>query len=332
MKFTSGIVAALAAPGAYAGMLRFACSQLVVENLDPVVNPGSPQSPHNHQIVGGNAFNASMPAGDVSVGATCTSCTFSENFSNYWTAALYFKAKNGTYKRVPTMANQFLESANGGVTVYYVTPDDKNVNITAFKPGFRMLIGEANRRTLGPTSFVNSYRCYDAKNFQPNPSGVVATDTTDFPKKHCPGGIRVATFFPNCWDGKNLDTPNHQSHVAYGYTSSCPASHPVQLPQVFIETVWDTGRFDKSLWPDQGQPFLWSQNDATGYGGHADYVFGWKGDSLQKAMNARCDVFNCPQLKSQSQATANRCIKKPMVNDIHQDINAWVTKVPGTVM
>lgn len=40
-------------------MIRFGCSQLVVERLDPLVNPGSLVSPHVHQIVGGNSFNAS---------------------------------------------------------------------------------------------------------------------------------------------------------------------------------------------------------------------------------------------------------------------------------
>lgn len=33
-------------------MLRFECSQLVIERLDPLVNPGMIPSPHVHQIVG----------------------------------------------------------------------------------------------------------------------------------------------------------------------------------------------------------------------------------------------------------------------------------------
>jgi hypothetical protein len=40
--------------------LRFGCSQLVVERADPLVNPGVAQTPHTHQIVGGNSFNISV--------------------------------------------------------------------------------------------------------------------------------------------------------------------------------------------------------------------------------------------------------------------------------
>lgn len=58
-----------------------------------------------HQIVGGNSFNATMTTEDVSAGADCTTCAFSEDLSNYWTANMYFKARNGTFKRVPQKGN-----------------------------------------------------------------------------------------------------------------------------------------------------------------------------------------------------------------------------------
>ena len=81
-------------------MLRFGCPQVVIDRLDPLVNPGQVPSSHIHQIVGGNSFNATMTTGDVSGAASCTTCQFADDFSNYWTANLYFKAKNGTFKRV----------------------------------------------------------------------------------------------------------------------------------------------------------------------------------------------------------------------------------------
>jgi hypothetical protein len=150
MLTTHLFFALLAAPTH--ALLRFSCSQLVVERLDPLVNPGLTQSPHVHQIIGGNAFNASM---DPSIAppdtATCTTCTFAEDFSNYWTATLYFKAKNGTFKRVPQKGNVNFEAATGGMTVYYIP---KNVNgatpgvVTAFKKGFRMIVGRGFRFSI----------------------------------------------------------------------------------------------------------------------------------------------------------------------------------------
>ena len=68
--------------------LRFPCSTLTVQRLDPAVQPGQNPSAHVHHIVGGNAFNVTM-TGDVSERATCTTCQMAEDFSNYWTAQLY---------------------------------------------------------------------------------------------------------------------------------------------------------------------------------------------------------------------------------------------------
>ena len=40
-------------------------------------------------------------------------------------------------------------------------------------------------------------------------------DTRTFPAGPCPYGLRINNFFPTCWDGVNLDSPDHKSHVAY---------------------------------------------------------------------------------------------------------------------
>lgn len=160
--FTISLLLALLAPPTTA-LLRFSCSQLVVERLDPLVNPGLTQSPHVHQIIGGNAFNASMdPTVAPPDTATCTTCTFAEDFSNYWTATLYFWAKNGTFKRVPQEGNVNFEASNGGMTVYYIP---KNVNgatpgvVTAFKKGFRMVVGVSSRLSPRPTSGCCLWLC-----------------------------------------------------------------------------------------------------------------------------------------------------------------------------
>jgi hypothetical protein len=88
-------------------MLRFGCSQVVIDRIDPLVNPDTLPSPHMHQVVGGNAFNVTIPSTDVSSLASCTTCNFADDFSNYWTANMYFKARNGTFKRVPQVPNRY---------------------------------------------------------------------------------------------------------------------------------------------------------------------------------------------------------------------------------
>ncbi|KAK3365496.1 hypothetical protein B0T24DRAFT_669751 [Lasiosphaeria ovina] len=332
--------AAAQAQSGGSAMLRFGCSNIVIDRIDPLVDPGKIPSPHVHQIIGGDAFNASMPVGDISQVATCTSCTYEEDFSNYWTANVYFKARNGTFKRVPIMVNDAIGAANGGMTVYYSSPGKGAV--TAFKPGFRMFSGDAKRRT--PTNLGKStqscFRCYDGPNFKGNimsPCFDPQRDTEGFPTKPCLGGWRSSVIFPICWDGKNLDSPNHADHISHPVggpasftvmSAKCPSTHPVKIPQVHLEIVWDTTKFNnKNDWPADGsQPFVLSHGDTTGFGQHGDYVFGWKGDSLQKAMDNACFAASCKQLKSQSFAKANQCVVK---NAVKENNDGWLERLPG---
>ncbi|KAF2016658.1 hypothetical protein BU24DRAFT_391958 [Aaosphaeria arxii CBS 175.79] len=334
MKWNSAATLALLAPSNVLALLRFPCAQLVIDRLDPLVNPGQAPSPHLHQILGGNAFNTTMdPSKDMPKESTCTSCQFSEDFSNYWTAVLYFKAKNGTYKRVPQIPNSGFEGVNGGMTVYYMQDGLYNFQqtskVTAFKPGFRMYIGDVNARTKEQMEKFRqlTYTCLENINTRD-------PQTLDFPTKPCKTGIMTALRFPTCWDGKNLDSPDHMAHMAYPESGTfesggpCPASHPVRMPQLFYEVIWDTSKFNnKADWPADGsQPFVWSFGDGTGYANHAgDYLFGWQDDSLQRAMDSPC-YQNCPTLKTQNAQAMNKCTVKRRVNE---DIDSWVKELPG---
>jgi hypothetical protein len=152
-------------------------------------------------------------------------------------------------------------------------------------------------------------------------------DTQELPKDVCKGGIRSNIQFPTCWDGVNLDSPDHKSHVAHPVSGpanfltlggACPSTHPVRIPQLMYEVVWDTTTFNnKAEWPADGsQPFYFSYGDNTGYGQHADYVFGWKGDSLQVGMDAtNCFGAKCRTMKNQNIDAAKRCQVRNTVKD-----------------
>jgi hypothetical protein len=38
--------------------------------------------------------------------------------------------------------------------------------------------------------------------------------------------------FPDCWNGRDLDSPDHKSHLAYRVRGVCPAGYPVALPRL----------------------------------------------------------------------------------------------------
>ena len=104
-------------------------------------------------------------------------------------------------------------------------------------------------------------------------SGTRAPETLEFPKTPCTYGIMANVRFPTCWDGVNLDSPDHMAHMAYPENGTfesqgpCPSSHPVRMPQVLFEVVWDTKQFNnKADWPADGsQPFTWAFGDHHSY-------------------------------------------------------------------
>ena len=67
--------------------------------------------------------------------------------------------------------------------------------------------------------------------------------------------------------------------------------------------------------------------DRTGYGVHADYVFGWEGDSLQRAMDT-CLSYGgpCPTLKTQTIEQANTCQQRVRVKE---NVEGALEELPG---
>jgi hypothetical protein len=118
-----------------------------------------------------------------------------------------------------------------------------------------------------------------------------------------------------------LTAKSYPENGTFEQAAPCPESHPVRVPQLFYEVIYDTAPFnDPEIWPENGgQPFLYSFGDSTGFANHGDYVFGWKDDSLQKIMDEPCFV-NCTSMRTQTFAETNACsVKRKVVEDIGDD-------------
>lgn len=137
----------------------------------------------------------------------------------------------------------------------------------------------------------------------------------DFLDQNCINGVRAEIVFPSCWDGKNLDSDDHKSHVAFPtliQDGVCPETHPVYFPIMFFETIWNTQDFKD----DKGQ-FVLANGDPTGYGYHADFIAAWD-DGVQEAVrdSTACtglgtsgEINSCPVFdgKIQSKEDALAC-------------------------
>jgi hypothetical protein len=147
--------------------------------------------------------------------------------------------------------------------------------------------------------------------------------------------MRAQVFFPSCWDGKNLDSSDHMSHMSYpigayndGY---CPDSHPVHLISLFYELVTPTGDF-----PYHGaSSWSFSNGDQRGLRFHGDFVMGWKDTTLlqnfiDNCPNAQGNAADCPAFAAVMDTTApSACeFSGKIVNEAIGD-TASITTLPG---
>lgn len=101
----------------------------------------------------------------------------------------------------------------------------------------------------------------------------------------CPAGLRLELMFPSCWDGVNVDSDDHRSHVAFPslvQDGMCPYGFLKRIPAIFYEIAWDTTPFQ-----NLSGSFVLANGDSTGFGYHGDFVSGWNSTILEAA-GERC--------------------------------------------
>ena len=89
----------------------------------------------------------------------------------------------------------------------------------------------------------------------------------------CPGPtLTLHISFPDCWNGKTLDSPDHKSHLAYhGRNGRCPAGYPVPIPRLRMNVHY----------PTTGGPGVALASGGQ-YSGHADFFNAWNARELRR--------------------------------------------------
>ncbi|RIK27976.1 MAG: hypothetical protein DCC55_39075 [Chloroflexi bacterium] len=128
--------------------------------------------------------------------------------------------------------------------------------------------------------------------------GAPDSSTSDFIV--CPAGSRLESLlnFPDCWDGANLDSADHQSRMAYSAGGVCPASHPVPVPRLQFKLRYAT----------RGEAGM-TLASGPGYTAHGDFFNAWEPAALANRLHCLYNLVKCgpegfPEVEPTTEPTA----------------------------
>ncbi|MFC6082502.1 DUF1996 domain-containing protein [Sphaerisporangium aureirubrum] len=219
---------------------------------DPIIFPGLPGASHMHSFFGNLTTNASSTVQSLLAGRS--NCSPSTDLSSYWTPTLY----NGTTAVEPSI-----------VTFYYLgegVRDDVRERIMPLPLGLRIVAG--NAKATGPNDPTSTARwsCLHAGQVPPSKDFVT-----------CPAGTQMESYldFPQCWNGRDLDSADHKSHMAFPVNGDCPSTHPVPVPK--LRQVL--------RYPVSGNPAAFRLASGAGYTMHGDFFNAWPEAEMLRRVN-----------------------------------------------
>ena len=224
--------------------------QFVVQCLGPVlskpIDPITRSASHNHEFYGSRAISLNATYQDLRNGSSaCATPPHSGDepgdTASYWAPTLYV---SGARLAVPK-------------STFYYTAGDKSVPLRTWPARLKVLAGNPRATSPQSTSVVY-WGCGSGS----------SVSKVNAPPQCRPGdkGLTAHVIFPDCWNGRDVTSPDHKSHMAYSKEGRCPSGHPVSLPRLIARFQW-TNRYPNpaNVTLSSGRPYTL----------HADFWNAW---------------------------------------------------------
>ena len=199
---------------------------------DPIVHPGHAGGSHQHDFFANTTTGADSTHETLLAGGT--TCRRQGDTAAYW---------------VPSLLEGGRTVQPSHVLAYYLPAGKDLAAIEPFPAGLKVV--------TDPDLPNTRWACVGGS--------VVGRGTAEVPT--CPQGqhlvLRVA--FPDCWDGRHLDSTDHRSHLAYNRAGRCPSSHPVPVPRLRLGVHYPASNGGPDVALSSGGP------DTA----HADFFNAW---------------------------------------------------------
>lgn len=311
------------------GAFRFICSPGVLGRFDPIIYPGRDDAGHLHETTGNNRLSgratyASLRAEGGSfcnlVLANGKIVEVAVNRSGYWVSAL-LNTRLGKVERADFWAMYYKRRSKSDPKCSLSSGDPQaEGNCVRLPNGLKQIVGNLPSGLSGPVGL----RTDGGRQVHWSCSGGGAVEGSFANLRDavrispvCPQLAQILEF-ANCWNGRQLDSADHMSHLAYADYSrgflACPKTHPYVIPVLSEKVFYSPDPVDWRPGPDGCPNYRLASDNAGDICGsriHGDYFPAWdpnSGDAweendLEKVLNASGgDLGNGMQLRGASDA------------------------------
>ena len=266
------------------GAFRFICQASHIAYDDPIVHPGQKGASHLHQFFGNTKTDADSDYQSLRTSGDST-CMNKLNRSAYWVPAMldgkghvvrpdnvsiYYKRRPAGDPECQKMGDECVAQPNG---IKYIVGYDMAGGPTTGHP------------------YINA----NGHTYPDFPSAIAGEGKQNIKE------FRMIVSSLDCWDGRNIDSANHRSHIASAVRDSriagapprCPATHPKVIPRFTLSAAYtvNPATDDLDLWELASDDMAGTK---PGGSFHTDLFDGWDQDT-KDAWTDNCinKLLNC---------------------------------------